>query len=474
MVRLYAVLLLGVGAIVLIVSWMHDQPQPVEVLQCSVRVLDDGLDPLEGVLVTVTNGLDVVTESTDPFGQSDWFELGYAKRLELTVRETEVTDGVALGLLRLLDLSFFAPEGDADELNTLSIDSSVPVATPVSLRANAESGALRFDVDASYPHWVLTASSDVDLHAASLQDGADVAAYLRYRGLPSSEDTFLRAVVLVVEEDTPMRGEGLLVGVDTMGWCEPQDAVLEVVHFAAEDALPPFTVVPVAAGVSKLYVRLEGVLPKGHLAFLLRSAEGGPGNVRTVIERVSGHNSRPLEPISVADADCLPEVPGDPPTWQCRPAAPKQRRNHCDAKFLRTDCKTLVAGSPVWRGSPGERLVRNRAVLRILKVKSELDASSMLSGMSALLTPGELAFGVHETSLRGEIWTAANGDHDLGQCTQFFAKDRICRSEYEVRVEALEREGDRGWLPVACGATKRTATLCLDASDSQAVCSNGP
>jgi hypothetical protein len=480
--------------------WVQSPVGPSK--EASVFLVTDGMAVVPGAVVgfeeAESDGMTVSV--TDADGQTPWFEVLEGKAVRLTVADTSVPGGLALGFVEELTL----PELSDPRANAWAwtVARSIPVARQTliveegtGLMTNilpADSGV---PGDYPYPHWRLglPAGSGLQFQAglAPLLDAEAVAGYLAYRGHPAPEGKYRRGIAWTVPEvdlGELAEGGGLYFGIDLLR--EPGSFAVDAYNFhAGHGGAPGFRVETLYVQDGVLYGSLEGEIEAGHLALLVRpiGKVDGAGETLSGSAGARGAGSyldgeefllkdeppalaippRPAGETSVMA--CEPEVP-DMGEWSCEPLPPS---SDCPAKPLGLDCETTRTRSPRWCRAPGQTLTSQQGMTASFKVRLEATG-----GAEPLKSAGGFEYGHSSTSVQTDTWTAQAGIHGLGQCVRYFRFYLDCARDWQILVPGMSQGSGPGAagliVSTPCKVPKGATTLCHDVTDSSSVCDQTP
>lgn len=257
------------------------RPQAPEMLT-SVFVLDDGLRPVEGSVIRLSDGQDLAVVVTDSDGQSPWVSFDPLGPVELTVTDLTGNGGIGLGFVESLVLP--STGGGGEESRWCMVGRTQPFAQPVLVTAKASEVNNIFPLDGAYPHWRIGVPPGTRLrfstHVAPLLDNESVRGYLRYRGYHGGTDMYYRGTAFVVP-DIDLGSSGFVLGIHLLGapLVAPTVDVFSFVVPKQGYSLPldpPFDAEVQLVNNGVLYVKISGGIPAGHLGIFVK--EGTPSS----------------------------------------------------------------------------------------------------------------------------------------------------------------------------------------------------
>ena len=470
----------------------------------SLRVVDDRLRPIEGVVSQVWNvdpASPAIVSVTDEHGQTPWVLFDGAQPTQITLADTVSPGGIALGKIELFPGYAMLDEGE--DAHEWMHGRSMPFAVPVSVQGTNVSPE-----DGSYPHWQLALPPDSELnfsmHVAMLMDGEAVAEYLAYRGATASSSEYVRGLVLVMP--SVQTGAGFLAAVRLHGDLDDgTGATVDLFNFHQKAKTLPVGPALAVEGAEVegdwVAALVQGTIRKGHLAILVRSPAAGPPRVVQQVDAppeilIPAGGAELGDPIvlgpqsgnvaseaallgaaggvvalggAMPDQDCDPEAPEPAAGWTCEPPAPTD----CPATPVGDkECSITKWKSKAWCRTPGSGVGRKRLIRQSYKV-----TFGAKGGNDALSTQGGFEYGREEQEEQTDGWTAEQGAHGRGQCMRYYYFYLDCGQKWSTEsdqwhITFLE------FFPLfyrdPCSVPRFVWTVCSDETDSQAVCDRLP
>lgn len=498
---------LGAGALVAILAgqrFLHsEQSAPTPLRLASVQVLSDRLQPVTGATVRLTSSAGEQVVVTDAQGQTSWVNAGASGDLTLTLAETTQAQGVLIGMIETLTPP---AEPSAEDTALNEISRTQPLATPIVVQGAPNTSTTIDAQDGSFQHWcvLVPAGSTLRLsaHAASLLDGEAIEQYLRYRGDSIHQSVqYTRGVALVVP-DVRIGSGGFIVGLDLLGDLT-SGVTIDAFNYTKTSTPTSFSIESLGVIGPKVFVKVTGELRQGHLALLARPQsdaspaqtlaiqdappqitvpEGGGAGIDSVMRddcigcgeslaragsgRVGGEGSSSLAPTSAraASTECEPEVPNNPPGWECECSV--EDRSGCGVRRGAKECHIVSMRSPRFCRTAGASIGVRREQTSKWKVTFECE-----SGAGAPLRSRDgFQYGGQTEDVAIDGWIAQPGAQNVGQCTRYFDIRLVCGQWFSTSGDAWAVD-ERGTVQrTPCAAPMSRQAVCIDWADSQSAC----
>lgn len=461
----------------------------------SVDVLSDRLQPMAGAIVQVESSSGSVVGVTDVEGQTPWFALDAAGGVDLTLVERTTAQGIALGMQERVVPPVLSSTNDDFQLT--SISRTQPLAVPVAIEADKLAENTLYPPAGDHAHWVVVVPKGspalFTLHIASLIDAGAIDEFFDYRGLAPAPD-YMRGVDLVVG-NVELDSAGLVVGLDLLGDLTG-GCVIDAYNFTnASNArtAQPVQVTQLNTVDGIVFVRIIGKVASGHLTLVARRAGGKPAQSRVLLDAPpsvavppstgqgvdtawsdcggcgSGGEASAASSTTSMVQDCEPPTPEPPANWSCDPPAPDASPS-CSSVVTpgAKQCVTSRSRSPRFCRSPGGSVSGSTA--RTKKWKASFTFTGAQG--TALSSGGGFEYGIDESSVLLDAWTAQAGAHGKGQCMRYYQFELACSQLFVL--ERPEWSLIEGWLDSSDCVSSIEVASCTDAYTSQSTCDRTP
>ncbi len=289
-------------------------PSQIDTSRMSVVVYDQMVRQVSGVPIRIERGTggngtpaDLVTQKS---GQSKTVTIPTHDPLIITLGETELKDGVALGVMHVVDGA--CPPAGAISHNQI-YNLSMPHAATVELKSKQSekppliqvgsqsspvdySEVITDSTDGAWPLWDISippyTGVFTSVTVASLINNWDITGRLLYGGatqVPASDyDTGLE---LFAHTETHLGDVGITLHISSPAYDFASQPFFDIVGFGSGN-LSQMSADAIGWSHQTLAIQLSGTLPKGRILFLLRDS----GNSQTI--RFSESYSPPVIPIT--------------------------------------------------------------------------------------------------------------------------------------------------------------------------------